>query len=49
MGLVKSPLAESVLDTNYEVDEQKIINMSVEIGRLIENLGRNKDESEKKK
>lgn len=49
MGLVKSPLAESVLDTNYEVDEQKIINMSVEVGRLIENLGRNKDESEKKK
>ena len=48
MSLVKSPLAESLDVTNYDEEEQTILNNSVEIGRLIKQLGRTENESEKK-
>ncbi len=49
MGLVKNPLSESLLGTNYDEDEQKIFSLNSEMERLIEQLGRNKNESEEKK
>ena len=48
MSLVKSPLAESLDVTNYDEEEQTILNNSVEIGRLIKQLGRTENASEKK-
>ena len=49
MSLVKSPLSESLKGTNYDEEEQKIFTMSVEVERLIEQLGREKNEIEEKK
>ena len=49
MGLVKNPLSESLLHTNYDEDERRIFSLNGEMERLIEQLGRNKNESEEKK
>jgi len=49
MGLVKNPLSESLLRTNYDEDERRIFSLNGEMERLIEQLGRNKNESEEKK
>ena len=49
MSLVRSPLAESFKATNYDEEERKILNNSVEVSRLIKQLGRTKNESEEKK
>jgi len=48
MGLVKNPLSESLQPTNYDEDERRIFSVNVEMKRLIEQLGRNRDESEEK-
>ena len=49
MGLVKNPLSESLLATNYDEEERNIFSLNNEMERLIEQLGRNKNESEEKK
>ena len=49
MSLVRSPLAESFKATNYDEEERKILNSSVEVSNLIKQLGRTKNESEEKK